>query len=124
MGNTTNRHPPECEPWEDSLAQQCEITPVSYKQPIPPMTWCHYCGFLANSRDHIVPDSDRGLSAWWNLVPSCSTCNQAKATRQECSCLFCLRAMALWSLGFRRSEGELGKWQREKARKKAKRNEC
>jgi hypothetical protein len=95
------RRPPEWAPATDRLAKQCGVTPVSFKKPIPPMTWCHYCDFLATTRDHVVPDAAGGADAWWNLVPSCVTCNSDKGTRQACSCMYCLRAIALWSLGFR-----------------------
>ena len=95
--------PPHCKPEHDRLATQCDITPVTFYTPIPSGTWCHYCGYLANTRDHIVPDSAGGSRAWWNLVPACQECNHAKADRQSCSCLFCLRAMALWAHGYRRA---------------------
>ncbi len=95
------RRPPEWDPHTDSLARICKVQTVAFGSPLPPKTWCHYCGFLAQSRDHIIPDSIGGVSAWWNLVPSCHDCNNAKADRQACSCLFCLRAIALWGLGFR-----------------------
>jgi hypothetical protein len=104
------REPPTCKPWLDHLVIECGITPVRFNSPIPPNTWCHYCGFLADSRDHIVPDSLDGSRHWWNLVPACKACNEAKDDRQACACLFCLRAMALWHLGFRRT----GKSRREK----------
>ena len=97
------REPPTCKPWADPVAKECDITPVSFKNPVPPNTWCHYCGFLATSRDHVVPDSVGGAKAWWNLVPSCHDCNLGKADRQACSCEFCLRAIALWHLGFKRT---------------------
>jgi len=105
---------PPTDPRVDTLAAECGVTPISFSSPIPPLTWCHYCGFLATSRDHIVPNSVGGVDAWWNLAPSCNQCNVAKADRQECSCLFCLRAMALWHLGFRRD----GKTRAEKRRLK------
>jgi hypothetical protein len=82
---------------------ECGITPVTFSEPIRPRTWCHYCGFLATTRDHIVPDSVGGARNWWNLVPACDDCNNAKADRQACTCMFCLRAIALRHLGYRRS---------------------
>lgn len=96
------REPPRW-PHQDPVARECDVTPVAFGVPIPPNTWCHYCGFLANTRDHIVPDSVGGAKAWWNLVPACIDCNNGKAERQACACLFCLRAIALWHLGFRRT---------------------
>lgn len=99
---TRHRRPPTWHPRTDDLARDCGVTTVSFNNPIPDETWCHYCGFLADSRDHIVADSVGGVDAWWNLVPSCKPCNEGKADRQSCACLFCLRAMALWSFGFKR----------------------
>jgi hypothetical protein len=112
------RTPPK-DPHTDHLANECGITVVSFKQPIADNVWCHYCGYLANTRDHIVPDSVGGQSAWWNLVPSCRECNESKGDRQACPCLFCLRAIALWHLGFRRSgaaRGEKDRRRRERRR--------
>lgn len=104
------RRPPRGKAKDDALAQELDIQTVNYGEPIPPNTWCHYCGFLAQSRDHIVPVSAHGADAWWNLVPSCHACNDGKADRQACSCMFCLRAIALWHLGYRRE----GRTYREK----------
>ena len=105
-GQTTGvrmaRRPPDWPRHTDQLAKTCRVEPLTFGKPIPPMTWCHYCEMLATTRDHIVPDSVGGARLWWNLVPSCAACNLQKADRQSCSCMFCLRAMALWSLGFRR----------------------
>lgn len=98
----TRREPPTWTPDRDRLASACGITPVSFGKPIPPNTWCHYCGFLATTRDHVVADSAGGARAWWNLVPACADCNSTKADRQACSCMFCIRAIALWHFGYRR----------------------
>lgn len=96
------REPPNCKPYNDLLARECGITTVAFGTPIPSNAWCHYCGFKAEARDHIVADSVGGAKAWWNLVPACIACNDEKADRQSCSCMFCMRAIALWHLGFRR----------------------
>ena len=95
------RRPPDWIPAEDRLAQECGVQTVTFSRAVPPLTLCHYCGGFATTRDHIVPDSAGGSRQWWNLVPACVQYNTEKDVRQSCSCLFCLRAMALWSLGFR-----------------------
>ncbi len=97
------REPPTCRPQDDRIARECGITPVAFGTPIPADAWCHYCQYQANTRDHVVPDSAGGAKAWWNLVPACLSCNDGKADRQACACMFCLRALALWHLGFRRT---------------------
>jgi len=112
-----SRRVPPRNPANDLLATECDVTVITYNRPIPPLTWCHYCGFLASTRDHIVPDSVGGVKAWWNLVPSCRSCNEGKADRQACSCLFCVRAIALWGLGFRRvglTRGQKARLRRDK----------
>lgn len=106
------RRPPDWPSYTDRLADACGVQTVTFHRPVPANAACHYCGGVSDSRDHIVPDSVGGSRHWWNLVPSCSPCNLAKDDRQSCSCMFCLRAMALWSLGFRRE----GKSWREKKR--------
>lgn len=115
------REPP-IDPDNDALARDCDVTVINLRRPIPPMTWCHYCGFLANTRDHIVPQSEGGCDAWWNLVPACEECNQAKSSRQTCSCLFCVRAMALWFMGHRRTG--MSKGQANSLRKRRRRSEA
>lgn len=117
----TRREPPSCQPDDDPVARDCGITPVTFSRPVD--GWCHYCGFLATSRDHVVPDSVGGSRCWWNLVPSCDACNLGKADRQACACMFCVRAIALWYLGFRRTgkswrEIKRGKQARRKARER------
>lgn len=97
------RHPPHWRPGTDRIAQECSVIPVTYTQPIPAHARCHYCGTPAASRDHIVPDSAGGSRLWWNLVPACKPCNESKGDRQACACMFCIRALALWQLGFRRT---------------------
>ncbi|WP_396657179.1 HNH endonuclease [Microbacterium oxydans] len=111
------RVPPTGPKHLDALAKQCGVTTVSYETPIPYWAACHYCGGTPESRDHIVANVAGGVDAWWNLVPSCSPCNEGKADRQSCSCLFCLRAMALWSLGYRR----LGMTRADKKRRRKER---
>lgn len=113
------RRPPVWPPHTDKIARDCGVQTVTFSRPIPPETWCHYCGFLADTRDHIVPDSAGGSRQWWNLVPSCAQCNLAKDSRQECSCLFCLRAMALWSLGFRHTGATRGDKKRRQRENRA-----
>lgn len=108
------RQPPHWPPSTDHLARQCGVTTVTYTRPIEPMTWCHYCGDIADSRDHIVPDAVGGSSLWWNLVPSCVPCNTAKSDRQACACMFCIRAIALWSLGFRAPGASRGEKRRNR----------
>jgi glutaredoxin len=112
------RKPPAGPPYRDTLATQCGVRTITYSKPIPPGTRCHYCGLLANTRDHIVPDTAGGSRSWWNLVPACADCNLAKADRQACACMFCVRAMALWHFGYRRTGQS---WAEIKARKKANR---
>lgn len=97
------KQPPTWRGAEDPLAVECGVQTISFKKPCPPGLPCHYCGEVANARDHIVADSIGGVDAWWNLVPACIPCNSTKADRQWCGCAFCLRAFALWHLGFRRT---------------------
>jgi hypothetical protein len=46
---------------------------------------CRYCARRINYRtgtlDHVIPHSDDGPSAPWNLVTSCWPCNAAKGCR-------------------------------------------
>lgn len=113
--NVTRREPPTCKAWDDRLIILCDIYPVTFKKPIPPGVPCHYCGNESSTRDHIVPDAVGGVRTWWNLVPACWECNRDKADRQACSCLYCMRAMALWHLGYRHNR--LTRQEREKGRK-------
>lgn len=41
--------------------------------------WCHYCGNLATTVDHVVPKASGGSGRKVNLVPACYSCNQSKA---------------------------------------------
>lgn len=111
------RRPPDHPRQTDALAKECGVSTVAFGEPIAGDAWCHYCGYAPDSRDHIVPNVAGGADAWWNLVPSCKGCNESKGDRQSCSCLFCLRAMALWHLGFRR----LGMTRAEKKRRRKER---
>lgn len=111
-----NRRPPAGNPDRDGLAHACGITVVTFTRPLDAGIICHYCNEAeSTTRDHIVPDSVGGSRQWWNLVPACAPCNGAKADRQSCSCLFCVRAIALWGLGFKAR----GKSYREKRHTKA-----
>lgn len=42
---------------------------------------CHYCGAPATETDHVIPVAHGGTDDETNLVPSCTTCNQAKSDR-------------------------------------------
>lgn len=46
---------------------------------------CRYCGkrvtFSTGTLDHVIPYWDNGLSAEWNLVTACWSCNSAKGSR-------------------------------------------
>jgi len=82
-------------PETDPVAVRCEIVLVSYSiSPIPAHAYCHYCKTRPGAtRDHIVPQSRGGSSAWWNLVPCCQSCNAKKADSGGwCNCAFCARA--------------------------------
>jgi hypothetical protein len=111
-GTLTHRKPPHWPPHTDRIARECGVRIVTFTRKVEPGTRCHYCGGEGLTRDHVVPDSVGGAPLWWNLVPSCNSCNESKADRQACACMFCVRAIALWSLGFRRE----GKSYREKKR--------
>jgi 5-methylcytosine-specific restriction endonuclease McrA len=39
---------------------------------------CAYCGGVPTTEDHIIPRSKGGKDAWWNVIPACQPCNQAK----------------------------------------------
>jgi hypothetical protein len=43
------------------------------------LEWCHYCGLLATTKDHVVPKARGGSNHAINLVPCCYDCNQRKA---------------------------------------------
>ncbi len=88
----------------DPIAIGCGVVPVPYGVDIPPLLICHYCGNApATTRDHIVARSKLGSDAYWNLVPSCKSCNARKADGSTwCHCAFCTRASFLWDLGHRR----------------------
>lgn len=54
---------------------------------------CHYCGDPATTLDHIVPKSDGGPSAQWNLTAACQPCNLIKGSwRAVCPCFSCIAA--------------------------------
>lgn len=59
---------------------------------------CHYCvDNRARSWDHIVPRARGGPDTRENLVPSCVSCNQAKADgRGKCRCEKCRTAWKRW----------------------------
>ena len=51
---------------------------------------CHYCGALASTVDHIVPDSLGGPDSAWNFQPCCMPCNHRKANSwPTCECHKC-----------------------------------
>lgn len=57
---------------------------------------CHYCGARATTQDHIIPKALGGVSARYNLVPSCRACNQEKGDRMPtCGCDKCILALVL-----------------------------
>lgn len=65
---------------------------------------CHYCTADATTRDHVVPKTKMGVDSWWNLIPSCRSCNEAKASRMPtCGCAFCRRALHLFEKGWKRN---------------------
>jgi len=43
--------------------------------------YCVYCGALADSVDHVIPQSQGGASDLDNLEPCCCTCNRKKKGR-------------------------------------------
>lgn len=42
---------------------------------------CAYCGGVADTVDHLVPQSRGGPNSWLNTVAACSPCNALKADR-------------------------------------------
>lgn len=65
---------------------------------------CHYCSAAASSRDHVVPKTKMGVDTWFNLVPSCKTCNGRKGPAMPtCACAFCRRAVRLFEAGWKRN---------------------
>jgi hypothetical protein len=64
--------------------------------------WCHYCGMLADTKDHIVPSALLGRGryprhdeAGENTVPACRDCNGRKGQlRSDCVCEKCVSAWA------------------------------
>lgn len=93
-------------PKTDPIAIGAGVVVVSFYEPIPPLTMCHYCERVATTRDHIVPKAKRGTDAWWNLVPACEPCNRNKSSEDTtCRCAFCSRALFLFELGHMRPQG-------------------
>lgn len=87
-------------PKTDPIANGAGVVVVSFFEPIPERTMCHYCSALATTRDHIVPKAKRGSDVWWNLVPACEPCNRKKSSEDTtCHCAFCTRAVFLFELG-------------------------
>ena len=39
---------------------------------------CVYCGDIADTVDHLIPQSHGGSSQWKNLVAACSACNNRR----------------------------------------------
>lgn len=60
---------------------------------------CHYCRERFNEDrrrtwDHVIPKCLGGPTSWWNLVPACFACNQAKASLLvACPCSKCVEAL-------------------------------
>ncbi|WNN95087.1 HNH endonuclease [Microbacterium phage Magritte] len=93
-------------PKTDPIAIGAGVVIVSFFEPIPELTMCHYCDRVATTRDHIVPKAKRGTDAWWNLVPACEPCNRKKTDNDTtCHCAFCSRAVFLFELGHMRPQG-------------------
>ena len=88
----------------DPIARGCNVPPVPYGVDFPEGLSCHYChGPSAKTRDHIVARARLGSDAYWNLVPSCKSCNSKKADGETwCHCAYCERAALLFSLGHTR----------------------
>jgi 5-methylcytosine-specific restriction endonuclease McrA len=42
---------------------------------------CAYCGEVANTVDHLLPQSRGGTNTWQNTVAACTRCNHRKANR-------------------------------------------
>ncbi len=57
---------------------------------------CHYCGTARGATlDHIVPALYGGVYMFWNLVPACQKCNNAKGSDwPTCPCEKCQHAIA------------------------------
>lgn len=69
--------------------------------------FCHYCGDVATTTDHIVPKALGGVDVRLNQVDACVPCNKAKGSDfPQDHCPKCTRAIA-WhsqnSLGFRKT---------------------
>ncbi|WP_433673749.1 HNH endonuclease [Microbacterium gorillae] len=88
----------------DPLAIEAGVVIVSLKKPIPGGAQCHYCQRPASTRDHIVAKTRGGVNSWWNLVPSCARCNGGRKGSGStwCSCAFCMRAIWMYDMGYRR----------------------
>ena len=42
---------------------------------------CAYCGGVADTVDHLLPQSRGGANVWLNTVAACTRCNNVKANR-------------------------------------------
>lgn len=85
-------------PRRDPVRITAGVALVPYGAPMP-SAWCHYCDRKATTRDHVVPRKRHGRNYWWNLVPSCQPCNNAKGPGSTtCACEFCERAIDLMNL--------------------------
>jgi len=83
----------------DPLAAESGFEPVTYQHKLNPSARCHYCESPAATRDHVVPVALGGCNSWWNLVPSCAPCNEAKDDQLSgCPCSFCTRSRDLYAL--------------------------
>jgi len=108
-------HPPKDVLLDAQFALQCGVSIVTFSSPMPAGLTCHYCELPATTRDHIVTDSLGGAKAWWNLVPACRDCNGSRGNGAlMCACPWCIRAVALFYAGFRRS----GRSQQDRPSKK------
>lgn len=48
---------------------------------------CAYCAANATTLDHFIPISKNGVSAIWNIVPSCRKCNMKKGATLPSECV-------------------------------------
>src|SRR3990167_924352 len=56
---------------------------------------CHYCGGVANTWDHIVPQKLGGRGFVDNLVPCCQSCNSSKGCKPIYKWRQCLRSKGI-----------------------------
>jgi hypothetical protein len=54
--------------------------------------YCAYCGYPANSLDHLIPWARGGHHVAENLVPACTSCNSSKHTKYGSEFICALRA--------------------------------